>query len=47
LIAIGLAALAVLAWQLRTVVVLLFGAVVMATVVRALADPLSKHLRLP
>ena len=39
LIVIVLAALAVLAWQLRTVVVLLFGAVVMATVVRALADP--------
>ena len=47
LIAIGLAAVAVLVWQLRTVLVLLFGAVVMATVVRALADPLSKHLRLP
>jgi predicted PurR-regulated permease PerM len=47
LIAIGLAAVAVLIWQLRTVLVLLFGAVVMATVVRALADPLSKHLRLP
>ena len=47
LIAIGLAALAVLVWQLRTVLVLLFGAVVMATIVRALADPLSKHLRLP
>ena len=47
LIAIALAAVAVLAWQLRTVLVLLFGAVVLATVVRALADPLSKHLRLP
>lgn len=47
LIVIGLAAVAVLSWQLRTVLVLLFGAVVMATVVRSLADPLSKHLRLP
>ena len=47
LIAIGLAALAILVWQLRTVIVLLFGAVVMATIVRALADPLSRHLRLP
>jgi predicted PurR-regulated permease PerM len=47
LIAILLAAVAVVAWQLRTVIVLLFGAVVLATVVRALADPLSKHLRLP
>ena len=47
LIVIGLAAVAVLLWQLRSVIVLLFGAVVMATIVRALADPLSKHLRLP
>ena len=47
LIAIALAAVAVLLWQLRTVLVLLFGAVVVATVFRAIADPLSKHLRLP
>ena len=47
IIVIALAAVAWLLWQLRTVLVLLFGAVVMATVVRALADPLSKHLRLP
>ncbi|HET7606296.1 MAG TPA: AI-2E family transporter [Sphingomicrobium sp.] len=47
LIVIGLAALALLMWQLRTVIVLLFGAVVMGTIFRAIADPLSKHLRLP
>ena len=47
LIVIGLAALALLLWQLRIVVVLLFGAVVMATIVRAVADPFSKYLRLP
>ena len=47
LIVIGLAALALLAWELRTVLVLLFGAVVMGTIVRAIAEPLSKHLRLP
>lgn len=47
LIVIALVAVAWLLWQLRTVLVLLFGAVVMATVVRAVADPLSKHLRLP
>jgi predicted PurR-regulated permease PerM len=47
LIAIGLVALALLAWQLRTVLVLLFGAVVMASIFRAVAEPLSKHLRLP
>ena len=46
LIVIGLAALALLLWQLRSVLVLLFGAVVMATVIRSLAEPLSKHLRL-
>ena len=44
---IGLAALALLMWQLRSVLVLLFGAVVMGTIFRAIADPLSKHLRLP
>jgi predicted PurR-regulated permease PerM len=47
LIVIAIAAAAWLLWQLRTVLVLLFGAVVMATIVRAVADPLSKHLRLP
>jgi predicted PurR-regulated permease PerM len=47
LIVIGLAALALLVWQLRTVLVLLFGAVVIATMIRAIAEPLSKHLRLP
>jgi predicted PurR-regulated permease PerM len=47
LIVIGLVALALLAWQLRVVLVLLFGAVVMATVFRAIAEPLSKHLHLP
>lgn len=47
LIVIALTALALLLWQLRTMLVLLFGAVVMATVVRALADPLSRRLRVP
>ena len=47
LIVIALGGVALLLWQLRTVVLLLFGAVVVATVVRAIADPLSKHLRLP
>ena len=47
LIVIALAALALLLWQLRTVLVLLFGAVVVATIVRAIAEPFSKHLRLP
>jgi predicted PurR-regulated permease PerM len=47
LIVIALAALALLLWQLRTVLVLLFGAVVIGTVIRAVAEPFSKHLRLP
>jgi predicted PurR-regulated permease PerM len=47
LIVIALAGLAALLWYLRTVLVLLFGAAVMATVFRTLAEPLSKHLRLP
>jgi predicted PurR-regulated permease PerM len=47
LIVIALAALALLLWQLREVLVLLFGAVVVGTIIRAIAEPLSKHLRLP
>lgn len=47
LIVIGLAALALLLWELRIVLVLLFGAVVIGTVIRAIAEPFSKHLRLP
>jgi len=47
LIVIGLAAVAVLLWELRTVLVLLFGAVVMGTIIRAIAEPLTKHLHLP
>ena len=47
LIVIALAALALLLWQLRTVLVLLFGAVVTGTVIRAIAEPMTKHLRLP
>jgi predicted PurR-regulated permease PerM len=47
LIVIALAALALLAWQLRTVLVLLFGAVMVATIFRAISDLLEKHLRFP
>jgi predicted PurR-regulated permease PerM len=47
LIVIALAALALLLWQLRTVLVLLFGAIVVGTIIRAIAEPVSKHLRLP
>lgn len=47
LIVIGLAALAFIAWQLRSVLLLLFGAILVATIVRAGATPLQKHLHVP
>jgi predicted PurR-regulated permease PerM len=47
LIVIALVAAALLLWQLRFVVALLFGAVLIATIFRAIADLLEKHLRLP
>jgi predicted PurR-regulated permease PerM len=47
LIVIGLAALALLAWQLREVLVLVFGAILIATIIRAIADPLVKRLHVP
>jgi predicted PurR-regulated permease PerM len=45
LIAVGVIALAVLAWQLAEVLMLIFGGVVLASVLRALSDPLQ--LRTP
>jgi len=47
MIVIALAAAAFLVWTLRYVLVLLFGAVLVATIIRAIAQPLKKHLRLP
>jgi predicted PurR-regulated permease PerM len=47
LIVIALAAGAFLLWHLRFVVVLLFGAVVVETILRAIADPFHRWLRLP
>jgi len=47
LIVIALAAGIFLLWQVRTVLVLLFGAVMVATIFRAIADILQKYLRLP
>lgn len=47
LIVIALLALALLAWQLRSVLVMLFGAIVVATVFRSLADPISRWTKLP
>ena len=47
MIVLALASLFYLAWHLRGVVLMMFGAVVVASVFRALADLLRKYLRLP
>jgi predicted PurR-regulated permease PerM len=47
LIVIALAAVVFLLWELREVLVLLFGAVVVATIIRAIADPCTMHFRVP
>lgn len=47
MIVIGLAALAFAIWKLRTVLLMLFGAVVVASIVRAIADPISRWTRVP
>jgi predicted PurR-regulated permease PerM len=43
LIAVGVVALAILAWQLAEVLMLIFGGVVLATALRALSDPLDRY----
>jgi predicted PurR-regulated permease PerM len=47
LITVAIAAAVLLLWKLRSVLVLIFGAVLIATIFRAIASPLQKHLRLP
>jgi predicted PurR-regulated permease PerM len=47
LIVIALVALAFLLWQLRSVLLMLFGAVVVGTIVRAVAEPIAKWTRMP
>ena len=47
LITVAIAAGMLLLWQLRQVIVLLFGAVMVATIFRAISDLIEKHLRLP
>jgi predicted PurR-regulated permease PerM len=44
LIALGLASLFYLAWQLRSLLLMLFGAVVIATIFRALADQIKRFV---
>src|SRR6187200_359670 len=45
LIVLGLTTLVILAWQLRTLLLMLFGAIVVATVFRAFADRIEKLVR--
>src|SRR5215213_7144244 len=47
LIVLGLAALFFLVWQLRMLLLMLFGAVVIATIFRAVADAICRFTRLP
>lgn len=47
LIVLALVGLFYVAWQLRTVIVMVFGSIVIATVFRALARPIEKHSPLP
>ena len=47
ILTVAIAAGALLLWELRAVLVLLFGAILIAIIFRAIAAPLQKHLRLP
>ena len=47
IIAVSITAGAFLLWQLRDVLVLIFGAILIATIFRAIARPLQKYLHLP
>lgn len=47
IIALALAGLALALWQLRELLLMVFGAVVIATLFHALADPLRRLVRLP
>lgn len=47
LIVIALVSVVLLAWQLRAVLLMLFGAAVVATIVRALSEPIARATRLP
>jgi predicted PurR-regulated permease PerM len=47
LIVLGLASLVFLLWQLRTLLLMLFGAVVIASIFRTVGDWVCRHTRLP
>ncbi len=47
LIVIAIAGLAILLWELRSLILLVFGAVLVAVILRALANPIHRVTRLP
>jgi predicted PurR-regulated permease PerM len=47
MIVLALTSLFLLAWQLRHLILMLFGAVVVATIFRSIADRIAKHTRAP
>lgn len=47
LIVLGLTALFFLAWQLRSLLLMFFGAIVIASIFRAIADSIGRHTRFP
>ncbi len=47
LIVVGITGGVLLLWELRQVVVLLFGAIMVATIFRVISDLMERHLRLP
>lgn len=47
LITVAIGGAVLLLWQLRPVLVLLFGAILIASIFRAIAAPMQKHLKIP
>lgn len=47
LIVVAIVAGALLLWEIRAVLVLIMGSILVATIVRSIADPIEKHLRIP
>lgn len=47
LIALAILGLAMLLWQLRHLLILVFGAVLFAVILRIIANPIQEKLRLP
>ena len=47
IIALAILGLAMLLWNLRALVILVFGAILFAVILRLIADPLKRRLRRP